>query len=108
MKVLVTGGLGYIGSHTSVELLEENYEIIIIDNLSNSKIEVVDKIKTITNKDFKFYQGDLRDKELVRKIFDENNIDAVIHFAGLKAVGESVEKPLMYYQNNIDSTLTLC
>ena len=108
MKILVTGGLGYIGSHTSVELLDEGYEIIVIDNLSNSKIEVVDKIKTITNKDFKFYKGDLRDKELVKKIFSENEIDAVIHFAGLKAVGESVEKPLMYYQNNIDSTLTLC
>lgn len=108
MKILVTGGLGYIGSHTSVELLDAGYDIVIIDNLSNSKIEVVDKIKMITNKDFKFYEGDLRDKNILRKIFEENKLDAVIHFAGLKAVGESVEKPLLYYQNNIDSTLTLC
>ena len=108
MSILVTGGLGYIGSHTSVELIAAGYDIIIIDNLSNSKIEVVDKIKKITKKEFKFYQGDLRNKELVKKIFEENKIDSVIHFAGLKAVGESVEKPLMYYQNNIDSTLTLC
>ena len=108
MKILVTGGLGYIGSHTCVELLMEGYEVVVIDNLSNSKIEVVDKIKTITNKDFKFYEGDLRDKKLVDSIFEENEIDSVIHFAGLKAVGESVEKPLLYYQNNIDSTLILC
>ncbi len=108
MKILVTGGLGYIGSHTCVELLNEGYEVVVIDNLSNSKIEVVDKIKTITNKDFKFYQGDLRDKDFVDNIFKENEIDSVIHFAGLKAVGESVEKPLLYYQNNIDSTLILC
>lgn len=108
MKILVTGGLGYIGSHTCVELLDEGYEIIVVDNLSNSKIEVVDKIKRITNKIFKFYEGDLRDKKLLEKIFKENKIEAVIHFAGLKAVGESVEKPLEYYQNNIVSTLTLC
>ena len=108
MKVLVTGGLGYIGSHTTVELLDNNYEVVIIDNLSNSKIEVVDKIKNITGKDFKFYQADVRDKDVLNKIFEENKIDSVIHFAGLKAVGESVEKPLIYYQNNIDSTLTLC
>lgn len=108
MKILVTGGLGYIGSHTCVELLNVGYEIVVIDNLSNSKIEVIDKIKTITNKDFKFYEGDLRDKELLENIFKENKIDSVIHFAGLKAVGESVEKPLLYYQNNIDSTLILC
>ena len=108
MKILVTGGLGYIGSHACVELLNDNYEVVVIDNLSNSKIDVVDKIKLITNKDFVFYHGDLRDKELVRKIFSENEIDSVIHFAGLKAVGESVEKPLLYYQNNLDSTLNLC
>ena len=107
MKILVTGGTGYIGSHTCVELLNEGYEIVVIDNLSNSKIEVVDKIKKITNKDFKFYEGDCCNKNILTKIFSENNIDAVIHFAGLKAVGESVEKPIMYYRNNLDSTLTL-
>lgn len=108
MKIFVTGGLGYIGSHTVVELLNENYEVIVIDNLSNSKIEVVDKIKTITGKEFEFYKGDVRDKELLDNIFKKNKIDCVIHFAGLKAVGESVEKPLLYYQNNLDSTLVLC
>ncbi len=108
MKILVTGGLGYIGSHTSVELLNAGYDIVIIDNLSNSKIEVKDKIKVITNKEFKTYIGDVQDKELLNKIFESESIDAVIHFAGLKAVGESVEKPLMYYKNNLDSTLTLC
>ena len=108
MKILVTGGTGYIGSHTCVELLENNYEVVIIDNLSNSKREVVDYIKEITKKDLKFYEGDVADKELVTKIFKENEIDAVIHFAGLKAVGESVQKPLMYYRNNLDTTLTLC
>jgi len=107
MKILVTGGTGYIGSHTVVELLEANYEVIVIDNLSNSKIEVVDKIKKITNKDFKFYLGDCCDKNTLVKIFEENKIDAVIHFAGFKAVGESVAKPLMYYRNNLDSTLSL-
>ncbi len=107
MKILVTGGTGYIGSHTCVELLVAGYEIVIIDNLSNSKIETVDKIKEITGKDFKFYEGDCCNKEILKKIFSENDIDAVIHFAGLKAVGESVRKPLMYYRNNLDSTLTL-
>ena len=105
--ILVTGGLGYIGSHTIVELTKNNYEVVVIDNLSNSKIEVLDKLKKITNKDIKFYQGDVCDKELLRKIFKENEIDSVIHFAGYKAVGESVAKPLMYYRNNIDSTLSL-
>ena len=107
MKILVTGGTGYIGSHTCVELLDAGYEIVIIDNLSNSKIEVVDKIKDITNKDFRFYEGDCCDKNILSKIFEENKIDAVIHFAGYKAVGESVLKPLKYYRNNLDSTLTL-
>lgn len=107
-KILVTGGLGYIGSHTSVLLLQSGYEVVIIDNLSNSKIEVVDKIKKITNKDFKFYKEDLRNEKVLDDIFKKENIDAVIHFAGLKAVGESVKKPLLYYQNNLDSTLTLC
>ena len=107
MKIFVTGGTGYIGSHTCVELLNAGYEIVVIDNFSNSKPEVIEKIKEITEKDFKFYEGDVCDKELLKKIFTENNIDAVIHFAGYKAVGESVSKPLMYYRNNIDSTLTL-
>ena len=107
MKILLTGGTGYIGSHTAVELLNEGFEVVIVDNLSNSKIEVVDFIKEITGKDVKFYQGDVCDKELLTKVFDENEIEAVIHFAGLKAVGESCEKPIEYYRNNIDSTLTL-
>lgn len=107
MKILVTGGTGYIGSHTAVELLNSGYEIVIIDNFSNSKSDVLDKIKLITNKDFKFYEGDVCNKDLLRKIFNENEIDAVIHFAGYKAVGESVKKPIMYYRNNIDSTLSL-
>ena len=107
MKVLVTGGMGFIGSHTVVELLENNYEVVIVDNLVNSKIDVLDKIEKITGKRPKFYQYDLCDKELVRKIFSENKIDVVIHFAGLKAVGESCEKPILYYQNNLISTLNL-
>ena len=108
MKVLVTGGTGFIGSHTVVELLNQNYEVVVIDDFSNSKPDVVDKIKEITNKDFSFYEGNVCDKTLLEKIFNDNKIDAVIHFAGYKAVGESVQKPLMYYRNNIDSTLALC
>ncbi len=107
MKILVTGGTGYIGSHTVVELLDSGYDVVVIDNLSNSKIEVVDKIKKITNKDFKFYEGDCCNKEFLINIFKENEIDAVIHFAGYKAVGESVALPLKYYRNNLDSTITL-
>lgn len=107
MNILVTGGTGYIGSHTCVELLENGYNVIIIDNFSNSKRDVVDKIKEITKKDFKFYEGDCCDKDILNKIFDEDDIDAVIHFAGFKAVGESVKMPLMYYRNNLDSTITL-
>ena len=107
MNVLVTGGLGYIGSHTCVELLNEGNDVIVIDNLSNSKIEVKSKIFEITNKNIKFYEGDMLDKNILENIFEENNIDAVIHFAGFKAVGESVKKPIMYYKNNIDSTLNL-
>ena len=107
MKILVTGGTGYIGSHTVVELLYAGYDVVVIDNLSNSKIDVVDKIKKITNKDFKFYEGDCCSKELLKNIFTENKIDAVIHFAGFKAVGESVKLPLKYYRNNLDSTITL-
>ena len=108
MKILVTGGCGYIGSHTCIELLNEDNEVIIIDNLSNSKRNVIKVIEKITNKKVKFYEGDICNKELVTEIFRENKIDAVIHFAGLKAVGESVEKPLLYYKNNIDSTITIC
>lgn len=108
MKILITGGAGYIGSHTAVELLNSNYEIVIIDNFSNSSMNTINNIKTITNKDFKFYEGDVCNKELLRKIFKENNIEAVIHFAGYKAVGESVEKPLEYYKNNLGSTISLC
>jgi UDP-glucose 4-epimerase len=108
MTILVTGGTGYIGSHTVVELINNKYDVVIIDNLSNSKIDVVDKIEKITGIRPKFYLGDVCDKDILNKIFEENKIDAVIHFAGYKAVGESVEKPLMYYRNNIDSTLSLC
>ena len=108
MRVLVTGGTGYIGSHTVVELINEGHEAIIIDNLSNSKREVVDYIEKITGVKPKFYEGDCCDKEILRKIFNENEIDAVIHFAGFKAVGESVMVPLKYYRNNLVSTISLC
>lgn len=107
MKVLLTGSCGYIGSHTLVELLDRNYEVVGIDDFSNSKRNVIDKIKQITNKEFIFYEGNVCDKNILKKIFEENKIDVVIHFAGYKAVGESVEKPLLYYRNNIDSTLSL-
>ena len=102
MKILVTGGTGYIGSHTVVELLKSNEEVIIIDNLSNSSKEVLDNIEKITGQRCKFYEADIRNKEAIKAIFDENKIDAVIHFAGLKAVGESVKKPLEYYDNNVN------
>lgn len=108
MKILVTGGTGYIGSHTCVELLNKGYEVVVFDNLYNSKIDVVDKIEKITGKKITFYKADMLDKESMRPIFEEHKLDAVIHFAGLKAVGESVAKPLMYYQNNITGTLNLC
>ncbi len=108
MAVLVTGGAGYIGSHTCVELLESGKEVVVVDNFCNSKPEALNRIKKITGKNFKFYEADLLDREAVRKIFDENDIDSVIHFAGLKAVGESVSIPLRYYHNNITSTLILC
>ena len=107
MKILVTGGTGYIGSHTVVELLNANYDVVVIDNFSNSKPEVIESIRKITGKDITFYEGDVCDKELLRKIFKENEIEAVIHFAGYKAVGKSVKKPLMYYHNNLFSTITL-
>ena len=107
MAVLVTGGAGYIGSHTVVELLNANYEVIIVDNYSNSKPEVLNRIKTITGKDFTFYEADLLDKEALEEIFEKETIDSVIHFAGYKAVGESVAKPVEYYHNNITGTLIL-
>lgn len=107
MTILVTGGLGYIGSHTCVELLKKGERVIVLDNLSNSKIETIDKIKKITGKSFVFYKADLLDENAVEQVFNENKIDAVIHFAALKAVGESVEKPLLYYRNNIVGTLNL-
>ena len=106
-KVLVTGGAGFIGSHTCVELLESGREIVVIDNLSNSKIDSIENIKKITGKDFKFYEIDYLDKELLEKVFEENEIDSVINFAGYKAVGESVSKPLEYYHNNIGGAVIL-
>ena len=105
--ILVTGGLGYIGSHTVVELLNLNYEVVVVDNLSNSSILVKDRIKKITNKDFKFYNVDVTDKESLKKVFEENKIDSIIHFAAFKAVGESVEKPLEYYENNLVGALVV-
>ena len=108
MKVLVTGGAGYIGSHTCVELLNNGHDVIVVDNLSNSKPEVINRIKELTGRDFKFYKADILNKKEIDKIFKENNIEAVIHFAGLKAVGESVKIPLRYYYNNVTGTLVLC
>ncbi len=107
MNILVTGGAGYIGSHTCVELLNNNHSVIIADNLCNSRIETIDKIKQITNKDVIFYQIDVTDEAKLEEIFSSHKIDGVIHFAGLKAVGESVEKPLQYYYNNLVSTMVL-
>lgn len=107
MAVLVTGGAGYIGSHTCVQLLEAGYDIVVLDNLSNSKLEAVNRIRSITGKDLKFVKGDILDSVLLDSIFSGCSIDAVIHFAGLKAVGESVAKPLLYYHNNIAGSITL-
>ena len=107
MKIFITGVTGYIGSHTCVELLEKGYEVVGLDNFSNSKRSVLDSIKQITNKDIKFYEGDMLDKELLRKIFSENDIEMVIDFAAYKAVGESVSKPVEYYINNVSSVLAL-
>ena len=106
--VLVTGGNGYIGSHTVISLFENNYDVVIADNLANSKMEVQNRLEKITGKRFKFYNVDCCDIEALRKVFEENKIDSVIHFAGLKAVGESVRKPLEYYSNNINSMLSVC
>ena len=108
MAVLITGGTGYIGSHTIVELLKTEREIVVMDNFSNSKPVVLDRIKEISGKNVKFYNVDLMDKEGMEIIFKENKIDSCIHFAGFKAVGESVAKPMMYYSNNITGTLNLC
>ena len=105
--ILVTGGLGYIGSHTVIELINSGYDVVIVDNLSNSKKDVIEKLDKITGKKIPVYISDICDKKALKQIFEEHPIDAVIHFAGYKAVGESVQKPLMYYRNNIDSTLSL-
>ena len=107
MSILVTGGAGYIGSHTVIELLNTGREVVIVDDFSNSKPEVLDSIKKITGKDFKFYEINYLDKEKLDKVFKENNIEAVLNFAGFKAVGESVQKPIEYYTNNISGALTL-
>jgi len=106
--ILVTGGTGFIGSHTVIELLENNYEVTIVDNLSNSKKEVLNRIETITGKSVNFHETDLLDENTLRNLFRENSFSAVIHFAGLKAVGESVEKPLLYFENNVSGTINLC
>lgn len=108
MSVLVTGGAGYIGSHTCVEILTAGYEIVVVDNFANSKPEVLKRIEEITGKTFKFYEVDLLNKDQLDKVFRENAFEAVIHFAGLKAVGESVKFPLCYYRNNLMGTLILC
>lgn len=107
MKIFVTGGAGYIGSHTVVELLNAGHEVAVYDNLSNSNEESIKRIEKITGKEVRFFKGDIRDKLTLDRAFDTDDYDAVIHFAGLKAVGESVEKPLLYYDNNVTGTLTL-
>ena len=108
MTVLVTGGMGYIGSHTCVELLEQGMDVVVVDNLVNSSAEAGRRVEQITGKPLKFYQMDVRDRAGLDRIFTEQKIDCVIHFAGLKAVGESVHMPLEYYDNNLGSTVTLC
>lgn len=108
MNILVTGGAGYIGSHTCVELLKEGYEVVVLDNLSNSSEKALARVEQITGKKVKFYKADILDVPALEKVFSAEKIDAVIHFAGLKAVGESVEKPVEYYENNIAGTLNLC
>ena len=107
MNILVTGGAGYIGSHTCVELMNSGYDVVVVDNLCNSNPKSLDRVAALTGKKPKFYEGDVRDEALLRKIFAENEIAAVIHFAGLKAVGESVAQPWRYYDNNLNSTLVL-
>lgn len=107
MSILVTGGAGYIGSHTCVKLLEAGYDVVVLDNLSNSSPKAIGRVEAITGKKIKFYECDILDRDGMRTIFQENSIDAVIHFAGLKAVGESVAVPLKYYENNISGTVYL-
>lgn len=108
MTILVTGGAGYIGTHTVVELLNAGNDVIVLDNLSNSSIEALNRVERITGKSVIFYQGDILNKALLQKVFNDHAINSVIHFAGLKAVGESVAKPLKYYENNVTGTLILC
>ncbi|MBQ4326587.1 MAG: SDR family NAD(P)-dependent oxidoreductase, partial [Mailhella sp.] len=107
MLVLLAGGAGYIGSHTAVQLLEAGHDVVIVDNYSNSSPEAVKRIAEITGRPVRAYEADVKDRDAVSRIMQENSIDCVIHFAGLKAVGESVRKPIEYYRNNIDTTLTL-
>lgn len=108
MAILVTGGAGYIGSHTCVELLEAGYEVVVVDNLYNSSAKAIERVREITGKDLKFYEADILDREALNQIFEKESIDSVIHFAGYKAVGESVRKPIEYYYNNMAGTLVLC
>ena len=108
MSILVTGGNGYIGTHTCIALIEAGYDIIVVDNLSNSKVQALERVEKITGKSIKFIQADVRDCSALRKIFEAHQIEAVIHFAGLKAVGESAEQPLRYYDNNVSGTISLC
>ena len=107
MSILLTGGAGYIGSHTCVEMLNAGYDIVVVDNYSNSSPEALKRVKELTGRDFPVYEADVRDSAAMNALFDREKIEAVIHFAGFKAVGESVQKPLMYYRNNLDSTMTL-
>ena len=108
MAILITGGCGYIGSHTCIELIKAGCDIVVIDNYYNSKPEALRRTRELAGRDFPFYECDIRDREGLRRVFAAHPIDAVIHFAGLKAVGESVHKPLEYYENNVGGTVTLC
>ena len=108
MAILITGGCGYIGSHTCIEMLKAGYDIVVIDNYYNAKPEALKRVKELAGKDFPFYECDIRDADGLRRVFRAHDIEAVIHFAGLKAVGESVQKPLLYYDNNVGGTVTLC
>ena len=108
MNVLLTGGAGYIGTHVAVELLENGHDVVVVDNLRNSHAEAVRRVERITGRSVHFYVGDCADRELMDRVFTEHRIDAAVHCAGLKAVGESVELPLLYYRNNLDALLTVC